>query len=78
MTKIGDAFFNMNHVLAVYPTVAKKQPFDFGSPNNYKPTATVVSTLNGKDVVIDLSGRFTDKHSALVEAQEYLTKINFK
>lgn len=78
MTKIGDAFFNMNHVLMVHPTITMKRPFDFG-PNgkNYKPTVTVVSAIDGKEVAIDV-GEYTDNKSALVLAQEYVSKIEFK
>jgi hypothetical protein len=77
MIKIGDAFFNMNHVFMVYPTTAMKKPFDVNSNKNYKPTATVVSAIDGKDTVVNVGDEFIDKESALALAKEYVSKIKF-
>ena len=77
MTKIGNAFVNMNHVFMVYPTTAIKKPFDFQSGKNYIPTLTIVSAVGGEEVVIDVGDEYTDKNNALMLAKEYLSTIDF-
>jgi hypothetical protein len=77
MTKIGDAFFNINHVLAVYPTTTRRQTFDFQSGKNFKPSVMVVSAIDGKETNVVVGNEYTNKNTALILAQEYVSKIDF-